>query len=60
MMMVIFVNFVLMTESEPVKIEEALCDPKWIYVMKEELKFIEKNKTWKLVNLLERKKPIGV
>lgn len=49
-----------MTESEPVKMEETLSDPKWICVMKEELKLIEKNKTWELVDLTQGKKPIGV
>lgn len=47
-----FVHFTLMAEFEPVKMEEALSDPKSIYVMKEEMKLIEKNKTWELVDLL--------
>lgn len=55
-----FIHFSLMTESKPVKIEEALNDRKWICGMKEELKSIEKNKTWELVNLPQEKKPIGV
>lgn len=45
-----------MAESEPVKMEEALSDPKWIYAMKEELESIEKNNTWELAYLPDRKK----
>lgn len=49
-----------MVESEPIKIEDASSDPKWICAMNDELKLIEKNKTWELVDLPEGKKPIGV
>lgn len=49
-----------MDESEPIKMKEALSDPKWICHMKEELELIEKNTTWELVDLPKRKKPIGV
>lgn len=38
------VHFALMDESKPVKMEEALKDPKWICAVKEELKLIGKNK----------------
>ena len=37
-----FVHFSLMDEFEPVNMEDALSDPKWIYAMKEELESIEK------------------
>lgn len=49
-----------MDEFEPVKIEWALSDLKWICAMKEELKSIEKYNTWELVDLPDGKKPIGV
>ncbi|XP_050915539.1 uncharacterized mitochondrial protein AtMg00820-like [Lathyrus oleraceus] len=49
-----------MVELESVKIEEALNGPKWIFAVKEKLESIEKNKTWELVDLSNRKKPIGV
>jgi hypothetical protein len=49
-----------MAKLEPFKMEEALSDPKWMCVMKEELESIEKNNIWELVNLSDRKKPIGV
>lgn len=39
------VYFVLVAEYEPVKTEEALSDPKWICVMKEDPQSIEKSKT---------------
>lgn len=37
-----------------------MSDPKWILSMKEELKSINKNKTWELVDPPEEKKSIGV
>lgn len=40
-----FVHFAPMAEFEPVKIEEALSDPKWICEMKENLESIEKSNT---------------
>ena len=45
---------------EPVKFKEAKKDPKWIDAMKKELRMIEKNQTWELVNMPKHKKPIGV
>ena len=36
------VHFALMTESEPVSIEEAISNEKWVCAMKEELEYIEK------------------
>ena len=35
-------------------------DNKWIEAMKEELKMIEKNDTWELVDRLQHIQPIGV
>lgn len=55
-----FVHFALMVEFEPVKMEEALGDPKWIFTTKEELKSIDKNNTWELVDRKDEKKPINV
>ena len=49
-----------MAESEPLKMEEALSDSKWICVMKEEMESIDKNKILELVDLPERNKLIGV
>lgn len=46
-----FIHFTLTAKSEPVKMEEALSDPKWICATKEELESIEKKNTWELVNL---------
>jgi uncharacterized cupredoxin-like copper-binding protein len=45
---------------EPAGYEEAATDEKWIDAMKEELKMIEKNQTWKLVDRPNHKKAIGV
>ena len=45
---------------EPAEFEEAKNDPKWIDAMKEELRMIEKNQTWELMDITKHKKPIGV
>ena len=45
---------------EPVDFKEAEMDDKWIEAMKEELKMIEKNDTWELVDRPQHKQPIGV
>ncbi|KAH9678563.1 hypothetical protein KPL71_025767 [Citrus sinensis] len=45
---------------EPAGYEEAANDQKWITAMKDELKIIEKNQTWELVDRPEHKKAIGV
>lgn len=49
-----------MAEFEPVKMNKALSDPKWIFAMKEELESIYKNRTWELVDFPQGKMPIGV
>ena len=45
---------------EPDDFKEAEMDDKWIEAMKEELKMIEKNDTWELVDRPQHKQPIGV
>jgi len=45
---------------EPAEFEEAKNDRKWINAMKEELRMIEKNQTWELVDMPKHKKPSGV
>ncbi|XP_074379364.1 retrovirus-related Pol polyprotein from transposon TNT 1-94 isoform X2 [Apium graveolens] len=45
---------------EPAGYEAAATDQKWIDAMKEELKMIEKNQTWELVDRPKHKKAIGV
>jgi hypothetical protein len=45
---------------EPANYEEAATDQKWLDAMKKELKMIEKNKTWELVDRPQHKKAIGV
>jgi hypothetical protein len=45
---------------EPAGYAEAANDKKWINAMEEELKMIEKNQTWKLVDRPDHKKAIGV
>ena len=40
-------------------VEEALLDSQWSQAIKEELKALEKNDTWKLVSLPEGKKIVG-
>ncbi|RVX02815.1 Retrovirus-related Pol polyprotein from transposon TNT 1-94 [Vitis vinifera] len=45
---------------EPAEFEEAEKDDKWIEAMKEELRMIEKNDTWELVDRPQHRKVIGV
>ncbi|CAL5377981.1 unnamed protein product [Camellia sinensis] len=45
---------------EPAGYENAATDQKWIAAIKEELKMIEKNQTWELVDRPKHKKAIGV
>jgi len=45
---------------ELVNYEEAATNQKWLDAMKEELKIIEKNQTWELVDRPQHKKAIGV
>lgn len=45
---------------EPAGYEEAATDQKWINAMMEELKMIEKNQTWELMDRPNHKKAIGV
>lgn len=48
-----------MTKVEPKTFNEARKSKKWMDVMEEELKQIEKNKTWELVCRPEDKNIIG-
>ena len=45
---------------EPAEFEEVEKDDKWIEAMKEELRMIEKNDTWELVDIAQHRKVIGV
>ncbi|GAU32293.1 hypothetical protein TSUD_63100 [Trifolium subterraneum] len=54
------VHLAFMADIEPVNWHEALSDPNWKKAMNEEIKSIEKNNTWRLVDLPAQKKPITV
>lgn len=54
------IHFALLVAVEPLNHEEAMKDEKWVKAMKEELRAIENNETWVLVNLLDHKKSIAV
>lgn len=54
------VHFSLLAESKLVSQEEFSRSTCWRYAMEEELKSIEKNDTWELVDLPKRKRPIDV
>ena len=54
------VHFALYADDEPMSFEEALKNDKWVNAMKEELKSIETNHTWQLMELLKLKRPIAV
>ena len=53
-----FVNQ-LSTISIPNSVQEALADPRWKAAMNEELKSLQKNETWELVDRPTGKKPVG-
>ena len=53
-----FVNQ-LSTVSIPNSVQEALADPRWKATMNEEIKFLQKNETWELVDRPLGKKPVG-
>ncbi|KAG7598707.1 Zinc finger CCHC-type superfamily [Arabidopsis suecica] len=50
----------MMTESDPVRFDEAVKDGVWREAMKREIESIEKNNTWELTTLPEGFTPIGV
>ena len=53
-------QFALFVDCDPVLFEEAVKDEKWQKAMVEEMKAIEKNSTWELVDLPKGEKAIGV
>ena len=52
--------FCFFADNDPLSFNEAVTEEKWIEAMDEEIHVIEKNDTWKLTNLPENKKAIGV
>ena len=52
--------FCFFADSDPLNFNQAITEEKWIEAMDEEIHAIKKNDTWKLTNLLENKKAIGV
>jgi len=53
-------HFALLADSELINYKEAMKIDVWKRSMIEELQSIERNQTWKLVNLLDKKKKIDV
>nr|CAN70109.1 hypothetical protein VITISV_001696 [Vitis vinifera] len=53
-----FVNQ-LSTVVIPNSMQKALADPRWKATMNEEMKSLQKNETWELVECPPRKKPVG-
>ena len=47
-------------QIDPLSFNKAITEEKWIDAMNEKIHAIEKNDAWKLTNLLETKKEIGV
>ncbi|PNY04319.1 copia-type polyprotein [Trifolium pratense] len=54
------IHFAQLADSEPVNFRDALKSNVWKKAMEEKLKSIEKNQTWKLVALPDKKKKIDV
>ena len=49
----------LSTVAIPHSVQEALADPRWKAAMNEEMKSLQKNETWELVECPLGKKPVG-
>ena len=47
------------TVCEPTSFKEAVKDPRWIETMQSEIKALEENSTWSVVDLPPGKKAIG-
>lgn len=45
--------------KEPANYQQARGDPEWVRAMEEELKALEENETWEIVQLPKDKRPIG-
>ena len=54
------IHFALLADAEPLNYKEAIQTEVWKKAMIEEIKAIEKNNTWKLVELPDKKKTIDV
>ncbi|KAK2355926.1 putative mitochondrial protein [Trifolium repens] len=54
------IHFALLAGSEPIDYKDALKSRVWKKAMEDELHSIEKNQTWKLVNLPDKKRKIDV
>lgn len=52
------INFSLFANYDPVTFEEASSDENWKKAMDDEIRAIEKNDTWELVDLPTNKRPI--
>lgn len=48
----------LLADAETIEFEEAVRDEKWQAAMNEEIKAIERNRTWELVELPKGSQPI--
>ena len=53
-------HFALLADSEPINYKEAINIDVWKRAMIEELQSIEKNQTWELVNLPDKKNKIDI
>jgi len=54
------IHFALLADAEPINYKEALKNDVWRRAMVEEIQSIEKNQTWELVNLPDKKRKIDV
>jgi hypothetical protein len=54
------IHFALLAGSKPIHYKDALKNSVWKKAMEDELHSTEKNQTWKLVNLLDKKRKIDV
>ena len=50
----------MLSDCDPFTFQEAIKDSKWQKAMNEEIRYIEKNNSWELVELSEGQKSISV
>ena len=55
-----FAHYALLANYDPITFQEAVKDSKWQKAMKEEIRSIEKNNSWEIVEVPKGQKSIGV
>ena len=54
------IHYAIFADCDPLRLEEVVQDDRWINAIEEEIKAIEKNNTWQLIDIPVRKKAIEI